>query len=49
MLPARSLISMAGCSDTDSKILALTVWKVMKGEGISQFGQATVEEFRESR
>ncbi len=29
----------------DVKILALTVWKVVRGEGISQPGQATAEEF----
>ncbi|MHA1371856.1 MAG: sugar transferase, partial [Promethearchaeota archaeon] len=29
----------------DIKILFLTVWKVVKGEGISQAGQATMEEF----
>lgn len=29
----------------DIKILFLTVWKVIKGEGISQPGQATMEEF----
>ena len=29
----------------DVKILVLTVWKVVKGEGISQPGQATMEEF----
>lgn len=30
----------------DTKILALTVWKVFRGEGINQSGQATAEEFR---
>jgi sugar transferase EpsL len=30
----------------DIKILALTLWKVVKREGISQPGQATAEEFR---
>jgi len=30
----------------DLKILWLTVWKVLKREGISQPGQATMEEFR---
>lgn len=30
----------------DLKILALTVWKVLQREGISQPGQATMEEFR---
>jgi lipopolysaccharide/colanic/teichoic acid biosynthesis glycosyltransferase len=30
----------------DIKILALTLWKVLKREGISQPGQATAEEFR---
>ena len=30
----------------DVRILALTVWKVLKREGISQQGQATMEEFR---
>ena len=29
----------------DLKILAMTVWKVVKGEGISQPGHATMEEF----
>jgi lipopolysaccharide/colanic/teichoic acid biosynthesis glycosyltransferase len=32
----------------DIKILALTVWKVLTREGISQPGQATAEEFRGS-
>jgi len=30
----------------DIKILAITLWKVLKREGISQPGQATAEEFR---
>ena len=30
----------------DIKILALTVWKLLKREGINQPGQATMEEFR---
>jgi len=30
----------------DLKILFLTVWKVLRGEGISQEGRATVEHFR---
>jgi sugar transferase EpsL len=30
----------------DIKIIALTVWKVLKREGISQAGYATMEEFR---
>ena len=30
----------------DGRILALTVWKVLKRQGISQQGQATMEEFR---
>lgn len=30
----------------DMKILALTVWKILKREGISQPGQATAEEFK---
>jgi len=30
----------------DIKILALTLWKVLKREGISQPGQATADEFR---
>jgi lipopolysaccharide/colanic/teichoic acid biosynthesis glycosyltransferase len=30
----------------DIKILAITLWKVIKREGISQQGQATAEEFR---
>jgi sugar transferase EpsL len=29
----------------DLKIIGLTLWKVLKGEGISQPGQATAEEF----
>jgi lipopolysaccharide/colanic/teichoic acid biosynthesis glycosyltransferase len=29
----------------DIKILALTLWKVLKREGISQPGHATAEEF----
>lgn len=29
----------------DSKILALTIWKVLRREGISQQGQATMSEF----
>lgn len=29
----------------DAKILVLTAWKVLRGEGISQPGQATAEEF----
>ena len=33
----------------DLKILALTVWKVLKMEGISQPGQVTMEEFRGSQ
>lgn len=33
----------------DVKIIALTVWKILKREGISQPGQATMEEFRGSR
>lgn len=32
----------------DIKILALTAWKVLRREGISQPGQATMEEFRGS-
>jgi len=30
----------------DLKIIALTLWKILKREGISQPGQATMEEFR---
>ena len=30
----------------DIKIIAMTVWKILKREGISQPGQATMEEFR---
>ena len=30
----------------DLKILAATLWKVIKGEGISQPGHATMEEFK---
>lgn len=29
----------------DLKIMAMTVWKILKREGISQPGQATAEEF----
>jgi len=29
----------------DTKILLLTIWKVLKREGISQEGHATMEEF----
>lgn len=32
----------------DLKIIALTVWKILKREGISQPGQATAEEFKGS-
>jgi lipopolysaccharide/colanic/teichoic acid biosynthesis glycosyltransferase len=32
----------------DIRILALTIWKVLRREGISQQGQATMEEFRGS-
>jgi len=32
----------------DLKILWLTVWKVLRGEGVSQPGQATMEEFKGS-
>lgn len=32
----------------DLRILWLTVWKVLKGEGVSQPGQATMEEFKGS-
>jgi sugar transferase EpsL len=31
----------------DIKIIALTVWKILKREGISQEGQATMQEFRQ--
>jgi lipopolysaccharide/colanic/teichoic acid biosynthesis glycosyltransferase len=30
----------------DMKILGLTVWKILKREGITQPGQATAEEFK---
>jgi len=30
----------------DMKIIAMTVWKVLRREGISQTGQATMEEFK---
>jgi lipopolysaccharide/colanic/teichoic acid biosynthesis glycosyltransferase len=30
----------------DLKIIALTFWKIMKREGISQLGEATMEEFK---
>ena len=33
----------------DLTIMALTVWKIFKREGISQAGQATIEEFRGPR
>ncbi len=33
----------------DLKILAMTVWKVLKREGISQEGEATMEKFKGSR
>ena len=33
----------------DLKIIALTAWKILKCEGISQPGHATMEEFRGSR
>jgi hypothetical protein len=29
----------------DLKIIALTIWKILKREGISHEGQATMEEF----
>ena len=29
----------------DLKIIALTIWKILKREGISQHGHATAEEF----
>jgi sugar transferase EpsL len=32
----------------DLKIIAITVWKILKREGISQPGQATAEEFKGS-
>ncbi len=32
----------------DLKIMALTVWKIIRREGISQLGQATAEEFKGS-
>lgn len=32
----------------DLKIIALTIWKIIKREGISQPGQATMEEFKGS-
>jgi lipopolysaccharide/colanic/teichoic acid biosynthesis glycosyltransferase len=32
----------------DLRILLLTIWKVLRREGISQPGQATAEEFRGS-
>jgi sugar transferase EpsL len=32
----------------DIKIIAMTIWKILKREGISQPGQATMEEFRGS-
>ena len=32
----------------DVKIIVMTIWKILKREGISQPGQATMEEFRSS-
>ena len=32
----------------DIKIIAMTIWKILKREGISQPGQATMEEFKGS-
>jgi len=36
----------AAISWLDLKIIALTIWKIMKREGISQPGHATAEEFK---
>jgi sugar transferase EpsL len=33
----------------DLKIIALTIWKILKREGISQPGQATAKEFMGSQ
>ena len=33
----------------DLKIIALTLWKILKREGINQPGQATAEEFKGAR
>ncbi len=33
----------------DLKIILLTIWKILKREGITQAGQATMEEFRGAR
>ncbi len=33
----------------DIKIIAMTIWKILKREGISQPGQATMEEFMGDR
>lgn len=33
----------------DIKIIAMTIWKILKREGISQPGQATIEEFKGNR
>ena len=33
----------------DIKIIAMTIWKILKREGISQPGQATMEEFKASK
>jgi hypothetical protein len=30
----------------DARIIAMTIWKILTREGISQPGQATMEEFR---
>jgi len=30
----------------DVKIIGMTIWKILKREGINQVGQATMEEFR---
>ena len=32
----------------DTKIICITLFKVIKGEGVSQFGHATIEEFKGS-
>ena len=30
----------------DLKILLITIWKILKGEGLTQKGHATMEEFK---
>ncbi|MBW2062933.1 MAG: sugar transferase, partial [Deltaproteobacteria bacterium] len=37
------------CFSLDIKIIAMTIWKIFKGEGINQPGHATAEKFKGSR